>query len=387
MAKELNIQEASICETTLQMLEKAKRDGVQTCFDRANDMSACPIGAKSACCKNCSMGPCRLSPKDPYAKKGVCGATIDTIQARNFARMVVGGAAAHTDHGMALLDLFKEVVQGKITDYRIKDVDKLKYVCSEIDIPITVEVDGEVKDRDVKELALELAEELEKTYIQLEGEIPFMKRCQTLHDTLDINTHGINSPGDNNRFSGKEVTDMGYPMTHHHFGPGTAHAAQDDTLGAGSLGFFDILRVVAGVDHRFKQAGLMAVNDNVDRFFIQATHIRHGMNSFRSPVENIRQLGGHHGTAPTIGQCRALELLGNIMVFLINPDMGMVHHFHNFTHGPTGNNAQFPPILQGFFRHPLHKRNFPFQLNVGFFQFFSQFQGRSDDASWDTPYR
>jgi carbon-monoxide dehydrogenase catalytic subunit len=188
MAKELNIQEASICETTLQMLEKAKRDGVQTCFDRANDMSPCPIGAKSACCKNCSMGPCRLSPKDPYAKVGVCGATIDTIQARNFARMVVGGAAAHTDHGMSILDLFKEVVHGKITDYTIKDVDKLKYVCSEIDIPITVEVDGEVKDREVKEMALDLAEELERTYTQVEGEIPFMKRVpeKTLEDWREL---------------------------------------------------------------------------------------------------------------------------------------------------------------------------------------------------------
>ncbi len=189
MAKELNIQEASICETTLQMLEKAKKDGAQTCFDRANDMSACPIGEKSACCKNCSMGPCRMSPKDPYAKKGVCGATIDTIQARNFARMVVAGAAAHTDHGMSILDLFKEVVHGKITDYTIKDVDKLKYVCSEIGIPTTVEVDGEVKDRDVKEMALELAAELEKTYTQVEGEIPFMKRVpeKTLERWRELN--------------------------------------------------------------------------------------------------------------------------------------------------------------------------------------------------------
>ncbi|RLB69906.1 MAG: carbon-monoxide dehydrogenase catalytic subunit, partial [Deltaproteobacteria bacterium] len=119
---------------------------------------------------------------------GVCGATIDTIQARNFARMVVSGAAAHTDHGMAMLDLFKEVVHGKITDYTIKDVDKLKYVCSEIGIATTVEEDGEVKDREVKEMALELAEELEKTYIQLEGEIPFMKRVpeKTLEDWREL---------------------------------------------------------------------------------------------------------------------------------------------------------------------------------------------------------
>ena len=189
MAKELNIQEASICPSTIQMLEKAKKDGAQTCFDRATELSACPIGEKSACCKNCSMGPCRMSPKDPYAKKGVCGATIDTIQARNFARMVVAGAAAHTDHGMAMLDLFKEVVHGKITDYSIKDVTKLKYVCNEIGIATTVEEDGEVKDREVKEMALELAEELEKTYTQVEGEIPFMKRVpeKTLERWRELN--------------------------------------------------------------------------------------------------------------------------------------------------------------------------------------------------------
>ncbi len=178
MAKEkvLDIQEATICASTIQMLEKAKRDGVKISFDRANDMSVCPIGAVSACCKNCSMGPCRLSPKDPYAKVGVCGATIDTISARNFARMVVAGAAAHTDHGMGMLDCFKEVVHGKVDGFRIKDEQKLKEVCGYVDIPLTVEVDGEVKDRDIMELGLELAEELEKTYTQVEGEIPFMKR-------------------------------------------------------------------------------------------------------------------------------------------------------------------------------------------------------------------
>ncbi len=173
MAKELNIQEATICPSTAQMLEKAKADGVETAFSRANDMKPCPIGGDAACCKNCSMGPCRLSPKNPYDKVGVCGATYDTIAARNFARMVVAGAAAHTDHGMAMLDLFKEVVEGKITDYQVKDVEKLKYVCEEIDIPL---YDDDDNPRDMKDLALDLYHELEKTYTAVEGEIPFAKR-------------------------------------------------------------------------------------------------------------------------------------------------------------------------------------------------------------------
>jgi carbon-monoxide dehydrogenase catalytic subunit len=139
--KELPIAQVTICKSTQQMLRKAAEDGVETAFHRAADMKACPIGADSACCKHCAMGPCRLSSKDPYAKTGVCGASIDTIASRNFARMIAAGMAAHTDHGMVMLDLFREVVQGKI-----------------------------------KEIATDLYVELERTYTQVEGEIPFAKR-------------------------------------------------------------------------------------------------------------------------------------------------------------------------------------------------------------------
>ncbi|RJP76503.1 MAG: anaerobic carbon-monoxide dehydrogenase catalytic subunit [Desulfobacteraceae bacterium] len=162
------IKDVTICDATAQMLEKAKRDGVETAFDRAANMKACPIGADSACCKHCAMGPCRLNAKDPYGKVGVCGADIDTIQSRNFARMVACGTACHTDHGMAVLKLFKDVVNGTIKDYSIKDTVKLESVAQSIGI--------ETEGKSVKEIATELYQELEKTYTQLEGEIPFAKR-------------------------------------------------------------------------------------------------------------------------------------------------------------------------------------------------------------------
>ncbi len=165
---ELNFKDVTICDATTQMLIKAKADGVETAFDRAASMKACPIGADSACCKHCSMGPCRLNAKDPYGKVGVCGATIDTIMARNMARMVAAGGAAHTDHGMSMLDLFREVVSGKNTDYQIKDVAKLESVA----ISIGIDVAGKT----VAEVAMELYKELERTYTQVEGEIPFAKR-------------------------------------------------------------------------------------------------------------------------------------------------------------------------------------------------------------------
>jgi len=166
--KEIDIDTLTICDATAQMLAKARKDGVETAFDRAVNMKACPIGADSACCKHCAMGPCRLNSKDPYSKVGVCGATIDTIMARNFARMVAAGGAAHTDHGMGMLDLFREVLNGHIKDYTIKSPQKLIEVAQSIGI--------ETDDREIKDIAMDLYQELERTYTQVDGEIPFAKR-------------------------------------------------------------------------------------------------------------------------------------------------------------------------------------------------------------------
>ncbi|RJP46907.1 MAG: anaerobic carbon-monoxide dehydrogenase catalytic subunit [Desulfobacteraceae bacterium] len=167
-SKLLDVSDVTICEATAQMLTKARRDGVEIAFDRAATMKACPIGADSACCKHCSMGPCRLNSKDPYGKVGVCGATIDTIMARNFARMVAAGSACHTDHGMGMLELFGEVVTGHNQDYSIKDPQKL--------IDVAASIGLETAGREIKDIAIDLHHELEKTYTQVNGEIPFAKR-------------------------------------------------------------------------------------------------------------------------------------------------------------------------------------------------------------------
>lgn len=161
-------EDITICETTQQMIAKARRDGVDLLFDRAAEMKPCPIGADSACCKHCSMGPCRMNTRDPYSKTGVCGATVDTIAARNFGRMVAAGTAAHTDHGMAMLDLFRGVIDGSVTDFEIKDPIKLKELAADLDI--------EVGERELLDIAKDLYAALEKTYTQVDGEIPLMKR-------------------------------------------------------------------------------------------------------------------------------------------------------------------------------------------------------------------
>ncbi|MGB3224547.1 MAG: anaerobic carbon-monoxide dehydrogenase catalytic subunit [Desulforhopalus sp.] len=171
MAKPLeliNVRDLTICESTGQMITKARKDGVELFFDRANAMKACPIGDKSACCKHCFMGPCRMNVNSPYDRVGVCGATADTIMARNFGRMVAAGTAAHTDHGMAMLELFRDVISGKVTDYSIKDPIKLFEIAGSLDIV--------TEGRDIKDVAMDLYHELEKTYTQVEGEIPMVKR-------------------------------------------------------------------------------------------------------------------------------------------------------------------------------------------------------------------
>lgn len=162
------VKDLTICESTASMIEKSRRDGVVTAFDRAAAMKPCPIGADSACCKHCFMGPCRLNPNDPYGKVGVCGASADTIQARNFGRTVAAGTAAHTDHGMVMLELFRQVAQGNIPEYSLQDTEKLREVADELDIA--------TEGRTDQEIALDLADLLELTYTQFEGEIPFAKR-------------------------------------------------------------------------------------------------------------------------------------------------------------------------------------------------------------------
>jgi len=171
MAKPLeliNVNELTICESTAQMITKARNDGVELFFDRAQAMKACPIGEKAACCKHCSMGPCRMNVNSPYDRVGVCGATVDTIVARNFGRMVAGGTAAHTDHGMAMLELFRDVINGKAKDYSIKDPIKLLEIATSLDIV--------TEGRELKDVAMDLYHELEKTYTQVDGEIPMVKR-------------------------------------------------------------------------------------------------------------------------------------------------------------------------------------------------------------------
>jgi len=149
-----------------QMLIRADELGIGTAFSRADDMVPCNIGGSGMCCKQCGMGPCRLTKE---GQVGVCGATIDTIQARNLLRAIAAGSASHSDHGRDMAFTLKAVAEGSAEGYTIRDVAKLRNVASYYDIPI--------EKRSPLEIANDLADLYLAQFGQQRGEIVPIRRA------------------------------------------------------------------------------------------------------------------------------------------------------------------------------------------------------------------
>ncbi len=185
----------TICETTQKMMKKAAKDGISTCFDRVETMKPCPIGAEGSCCKNCGMGPCRVpAPKkkaegeeDTKKRRGICGATAETISARNFIRMIAGGAASHSDHGRGVAETFLAAARGEAPGSGIKDEQKLLQIAMDFGI--------EIEGKSIKTIAIEVGEESLKEFGRQEGELHFLKRAplkrQEIWRKLGVAPRGI----------------------------------------------------------------------------------------------------------------------------------------------------------------------------------------------------
>ncbi|MGD9817837.1 MAG: anaerobic carbon-monoxide dehydrogenase catalytic subunit [Desulfomonilaceae bacterium] len=165
------------CEVTLEGLKYADEKGYKTAFHRARTMTACPIGKGGTCCKICNMGPCRVlppkgkdeTPEERKLRTGLCGATPETIAARNFARMVAAGAAAHSDHGRHVAHTYLEAAKGELPDYQIKDVPKV--------LALAMDYEIETEGREFKDIAIEVGEKALAEYGQQHGEIMNVKRA------------------------------------------------------------------------------------------------------------------------------------------------------------------------------------------------------------------
>ena len=164
------MKEKSIDKTVEPLLKKARKDGVETVWDRLEkQLPQCGFGELGICCKNCSMGPCRIDPFGEGADKGVCGATADTIAARNFIRMVAGGAAAHSDHGRGVAETLLAVANGKASDYKVKDEQKL--------IAVALDFGIKVEGRSTEDILKDVANAVLSEFGNQEGEIRYLKKA------------------------------------------------------------------------------------------------------------------------------------------------------------------------------------------------------------------
>jgi len=124
----------------------------------------CKFGEKGICCRICSMGPCRITPKSP---RGICGCDVHGIVGRNFLRFTAGGAATHSDHGRAICEtLMQSRPDGP---YKVKDPEKLIRIAREWGVP----TDG----ADIYELAHKVARMALEEYGKVEGYQRFTQRA------------------------------------------------------------------------------------------------------------------------------------------------------------------------------------------------------------------
>ena len=131
---------------TERLLETGKKVGADAWQLRVkNQTPHCKFGEQGICCRICSMGPCRITPKAP---RGICGCDAHGIAGRNFLRFVAGGAATHSDHGREICHTLHTVAPDG--NYKVKDPEKL--------IRIAKEWGVETEGRDIYDLAHEMSE-------------------------------------------------------------------------------------------------------------------------------------------------------------------------------------------------------------------------------------
>lgn len=229
------------------LLKTAADKNLKTSFDRAEKLKPCPIGHSGACCKMCHMGPCRLTGKEEEAE-GVCGATLPVVAARNFARMVAAGTAAHSDHARDLANTLLAVARGEAKDFQIKDVRKLNRVAGYLGI--------NVEGKSVNEVAEKVALKYLDQFGQQRGELIYLsrapKRRQEIWKKLGLAPRAI----DREVVEMMHRTTMGVDQEPNNIMLGAMRAALADGWGGSMIGT-DISDILFGTPKPVKaKAGL-----------------------------------------------------------------------------------------------------------------------------------
>lgn len=131
---------------TDRLLETGKKVGADSWQMRVkNQTPHCKFGEQGVCCRICSMGPCRITPKAP---RGICGCDAHGIVGRNFLRFTAGGAATHSDHGREICHTLH--CASRDGSYHVKDAEKLIRIAGEWGV--------ETEGKDIYDLAHEMSE-------------------------------------------------------------------------------------------------------------------------------------------------------------------------------------------------------------------------------------
>jgi carbon-monoxide dehydrogenase catalytic subunit len=182
------MEKRSIDKSVDSMLKRRKPGDPETVWDReAAQRPHCTFGEEGLCCRICYMGPCRIKPGSKTRSRGVCGATAEVIVARNFARMVAAGAAAHSDHGRTVAKTLLMAAERPESGYSVKDPAKLRKVAGTLGI--------ETGKRSKEEIAVDVARRAIADFGGQEGEIGLVGNApesrQALWRKLGIAPRGI----------------------------------------------------------------------------------------------------------------------------------------------------------------------------------------------------
>lgn len=150
---------------TNRLLETGAKVGADSWQMRVkNQTPHCKFGESGVCCRICSMGPCRITPKAP---RGICGCDVHGIVGRNYLRFTAGGSATHSDHGREIAHtLYESAADG---NYKVKDPEKLMRLAAEFGV--------ETEGRDIYDVAHEVAEVGLMEYGKPFGNLTFTKRA------------------------------------------------------------------------------------------------------------------------------------------------------------------------------------------------------------------
>lgn len=139
-----------------EMLVHFENSGCETCFDRFDSQKPhCSFGIAGVCCKNCNMGPCKVTKKSP---RGVCGADADLIVARNLLRWAAAGVAAHGARGREVMLALKASAEGQL-NIPIEGVEKVKKSA----VQLGIDIEGKSVEEIASQLADILLEDLSRT--------------------------------------------------------------------------------------------------------------------------------------------------------------------------------------------------------------------------------